>query len=216
MEDRTLSLSEVAGLMGVSERTIRRWIKAGKLRAYKPGRDYRIPESALRQFVEESEISPKALRRSSLELSLFNGLEEERRAKLTEVGTYINELGFRGAEYYEEELERGRATDYATANAAFNLAVQAVEYFSRINGYLFDHGPARPLWKAMEQGVGLEIEEEYDALIDALIERTKRTQSMLFANAERLAETEAQRARFAARRQEAEATLNANVGRRSA
>jgi excisionase family DNA binding protein len=75
MENRTLSLSEVAGLMGVSERTIRRWIKAGKLRAYKPGRDYRIPESALRQFVEESEISPKALAPPSL----FNGLEEERR-----------------------------------------------------------------------------------------------------------------------------------------
>lgn len=75
MDERTLSLSEVAGLMGVSERTIRRWIKAGKLRAYKPGRDYRIPESAVRALVEESEISPKVLAPPSL----FNGLEEERR-----------------------------------------------------------------------------------------------------------------------------------------
>jgi excisionase family DNA binding protein len=65
MEDRHLSLSEVAGLMGVSERTVRRWIKSGKLRAYKPGRDYRIPESAVREFVEDSEISPKGLRRLS-------------------------------------------------------------------------------------------------------------------------------------------------------
>jgi excisionase family DNA binding protein len=79
MEDRHLSLSEVAGLMGVSERTVRRWIKSGKLRAYKPGRDYRIPESAVRAFVEESEISPKAFSRSSLEPTLFNGLEGERR-----------------------------------------------------------------------------------------------------------------------------------------
>jgi excisionase family DNA binding protein len=79
MEDRQLALSEVAGLMGVSERTVRRWIKSGKLRAYKPGRDYRIPESAVREFVEDSEISPKANRRSSLEPSLFNGLEDERR-----------------------------------------------------------------------------------------------------------------------------------------
>src|SRR5215204_2689195 len=77
MEERHWSLSEVAGLMGVSERTVRRWIKSGKLRAYKPGRDYRIPESALRQFVEQSEISPKALAPPSL----FNGLEEERRAE---------------------------------------------------------------------------------------------------------------------------------------
>ena len=79
MEDRHLALSEVAGLMGVSERTVRRWIKSGKLRAYKPGRDYRIPESAVRELVEDSEISPKAGRRSSLEPSLFNGLEDERR-----------------------------------------------------------------------------------------------------------------------------------------
>jgi excisionase family DNA binding protein len=81
MEDRQLSLSEVAGLMGVSERTVRRWIKSGKLRAYKPGRDYRIPESAFREFVEESEISPKAHGRSSPEPSLFNGLEDERRLR---------------------------------------------------------------------------------------------------------------------------------------
>jgi excisionase family DNA binding protein len=79
MDERHLTLSDVAGLMGVSERTVRRWIKSGKLKAYKPGRDYRIPESSVRAFVEGSEISPKALRRSALEPSLFNGLEDERR-----------------------------------------------------------------------------------------------------------------------------------------
>src|SRR5688572_9398745 len=79
MEDRQLSLAEVAGAMGVSERTVRRWIKSGKLRAYKPGRDYRIPESAVRKFIEESEISPKVQRRFPSEPSLLNGLEEERR-----------------------------------------------------------------------------------------------------------------------------------------
>jgi excisionase family DNA binding protein len=85
MEGQHLSLSEVAGLMGVSERTVRRWIKSGKLRAYKPGRDYRIPESAVRAFVEDSEISPKAFRRSSLEPTLFNGLEGERREAIYDI-----------------------------------------------------------------------------------------------------------------------------------
>jgi excisionase family DNA binding protein len=85
MEDRQLSLSDVAGLMGVSERTVRRWIKAGKLRAFKPGRDYRIPESAVRTFVEESEISPKAGSRSSLEPSFNDVLAEERRDDIFEV-----------------------------------------------------------------------------------------------------------------------------------
>src|SRR5215210_5597751 len=55
-----LSLAEAAGRMGISERTARRWIKSGKLRAYKPGRDYWIPESALRELIEESEVHPKA------------------------------------------------------------------------------------------------------------------------------------------------------------
>lgn len=64
--------------MGISERTARRWIKSGKLRAYKPGRDYWIPESALRELVEESEVHPKAERRSSLEPSFNDVLEDER------------------------------------------------------------------------------------------------------------------------------------------
>ncbi len=216
MEDRTLSLSEVAGLMGVSERTIRRWIKAGKLRAYKPGRDYRIPESALRQFVEESEISPKGLSRSPFEPPLFNGLEEERRTKLTEVENFIHEYAFARADYWERELERGRDKEHRTAASAYNLALLAVDEFSSFYGWLFDHGPARPLLVAMEHGSGLEIADEYDALIDALVDRITQTQRMLFAHARRLAETEAQRNEIAAKLRESETALNANAGRRSA
>jgi excisionase family DNA binding protein len=86
MEERYLSLSEAADALDISERTAYRWIKSGKLRAYKPGRDYRIPESAIKEAIEMSEISPKALRRSSLEPSLFNGLEDERREDRRAVG----------------------------------------------------------------------------------------------------------------------------------
>jgi excisionase family DNA binding protein len=71
-----LSLAEAAERMGISERTARRWIKSGKLRAYKPGRDYWIPESALTELVEESEVHPKALTSSQ---PSFDGLLEERR-----------------------------------------------------------------------------------------------------------------------------------------
>lgn len=60
MEERHLSLNEVAQLLGKSERTIRRWVKSGKLKAYKPGRDYLIPESAVRDLIERSEVYPKA------------------------------------------------------------------------------------------------------------------------------------------------------------
>jgi excisionase family DNA binding protein len=79
-----LSLAEAAERMGISERTARRWIKSGKLRAYKPGRDYWIPESALTDLIEESEVHPKAPASSQPD---FNELleEEQRRTELEEV-----------------------------------------------------------------------------------------------------------------------------------
>jgi excisionase family DNA binding protein len=79
VEEQTRSLSEVAGLMGVSERTVRRWIKSGRLKAYKPGRDYRIPESGLREFIEESEVSPKEPALPSPQPSFNDALGEAQR-----------------------------------------------------------------------------------------------------------------------------------------
>jgi excisionase family DNA binding protein len=99
MEDRHLSLATVAGRLGVSERTVRRWIKAGKLKAYRPGRDYRIPESAFRAFVEESEFDPKA--EAPPEPTLLNGLEDERRT--ASLRSWIDFVG-RLANRWEKEI----------------------------------------------------------------------------------------------------------------
>ncbi len=59
MEERYLSLAEAREVLGKTDRTLYRWIKSGKLKAYKPGRDYEIPESAIRQMRERSEVYPK-------------------------------------------------------------------------------------------------------------------------------------------------------------
>jgi excisionase family DNA binding protein len=122
MEDRNLSLSAVAGTLGVSERTVRRWIKAGKLRAYRPGRDYRIPESALRELVEESEVtSPKDL---SPRLPL-----EERGAELGVWAAYLTHLAEHFEDLADEEVElcrgEGRA-DVAPAVAGDALSAMEV------------------------------------------------------------------------------------------
>src|SRR5215210_450508 len=95
-----LSLAEAAERLGISERTARRWIKSGKLRAYKPGRDYWIPESALAELVEESEVHPKA---SASSQPNFNGLlEEERRgASLQSWIDFVNRL----ADRWEREID---------------------------------------------------------------------------------------------------------------
>jgi excisionase family DNA binding protein len=104
MEERHLSLVEACEALGISERTAYRWIKSGKLKAYKPGRDYWIPESAIRLVVEESEVRPKAESRSSLEPKLFNGLEgEQRKHEFGDARDGLN--GF--CDYWEERLAGG-------------------------------------------------------------------------------------------------------------
>ncbi len=59
--ERRYSLKEAQEILGLSERTVHRWIKSGKLKSYKPGRDHQIPESAIKQVIEESEVYPKDL-----------------------------------------------------------------------------------------------------------------------------------------------------------
>jgi excisionase family DNA binding protein len=43
----------------VSDQTVRRWVKAGELAAYKPGKEYRIKGSDLEEFLKTREVSPK-------------------------------------------------------------------------------------------------------------------------------------------------------------
>jgi excisionase family DNA binding protein len=95
MEERYLSLSEAASALGISERTAHRWIKSGKLRSYKPGRDHKIPESAIIEAIEAGAVRPKGKGRSSLEPSLFNGGEDERRSSLSPWAEYARRMADR-------------------------------------------------------------------------------------------------------------------------
>src|SRR5215207_7939860 len=57
-EERLLSLEDVADRLQVSDQSVRRWIKAGKLAAYKPGLEWRISPSDLEDFLQ-THSSPK-------------------------------------------------------------------------------------------------------------------------------------------------------------
>jgi excisionase family DNA binding protein len=195
MEDRHLTLSEVAGTMGVSERTVRRWIKSGKLRAYKPGRDYRIPESAVRTLVEESEISPKAGAPSS-QRSLFNGLEEERRE--TFLQSYRRYAQIRGEQYERRLTEAQEGGVFADHAGALVLFYAALEEYDQLGALL-----ARDL-------ADLFIEDQSDdaaeirfasKAIEAL-RPLRETLERISDRAAELAETEAQKAEAEMRREE--------------
>lgn len=51
MEDRYYTPKEVSERLQVSEKTVRAWITQGGLRAVRAGHFWRIPESALEEFL---------------------------------------------------------------------------------------------------------------------------------------------------------------------
>lgn len=51
-----LRSKDVAELLGVSEVTVRNYIKAGKLTAYKPGAHYIITAASVRTFLESCRV----------------------------------------------------------------------------------------------------------------------------------------------------------------
>jgi excisionase family DNA binding protein len=51
-----LSPDVVGERLGVSVYTVRRWVKTGQLRAFKPGKEYRIREADLEHFLRAREV----------------------------------------------------------------------------------------------------------------------------------------------------------------
>ncbi len=60
--DRLLTVSEAAELLSTSERFPRRLIEQRRIRFVRVGRHVRIPESALREFIEAGLVEPVTTR----------------------------------------------------------------------------------------------------------------------------------------------------------
>jgi excisionase family DNA binding protein len=57
-EQRLLTVREVAERLRSSPETVRRWLRQGKLRGFRPGGTklgYRVPESELQRFIQLSQ-----------------------------------------------------------------------------------------------------------------------------------------------------------------
>jgi excisionase family DNA binding protein len=119
-EERFYTIPEVARILRVSDQSVRRWIKAGELRATKPGKEYRIGHSNLEEFLRAREPHPKGPSRSQFEPSLFNGLEEERR-----LGGWVSSAleGDFGAGFEEAKTDLEAAREFRDKNfAALDVA----------------------------------------------------------------------------------------------
>jgi excisionase family DNA binding protein len=74
-----LKLPEVARRLGVSEKTARRYVKAGMLPSMFVGNAYRVSERDVEEYLERARVTPGKAQAPPSQHSLFNGLEEERR-----------------------------------------------------------------------------------------------------------------------------------------
>jgi excisionase family DNA binding protein len=68
--------------LGVSEKTARRYVKAGVLPSVFVGNAYRVSEKDLEEYLEHAKVTPGKAQAPPSQRSLFNGLEEERREVL--------------------------------------------------------------------------------------------------------------------------------------
>ncbi len=57
--ERFFTVDEVAARLQVSDQTIRRWVKSGKLAAFKPGKELRIRPRDLERFLEARKVQPE-------------------------------------------------------------------------------------------------------------------------------------------------------------
>ena len=62
-EQRLLTVREVAERLRSSPETVRRWLRQGKLRGFRPGGTklgYRVPEDELHKFIKRSQATQTA------------------------------------------------------------------------------------------------------------------------------------------------------------
>ena len=88
--EELLSPEEVGERLGVSVYTVRRWIKEGKVRAFRPGKEYRVRVADLDEFFAAREVHPKGAEQPSEAAQVQERREPETHtsgAKLKGTGT---------------------------------------------------------------------------------------------------------------------------------
>ncbi len=165
----SISFRDVHGIadeLGVDVQTVRRWIQSGRLRAFKPGKEYRVREADLEEFLAAREVRPKGSAPSPLEPSLFNGLEGERRDSI-----------LAGAVAAATDAWLGRVADPATdSDTAWGIVKAAQDLENHLSILLGAHaaddfsGEAlRQIARAMK--VLEDVEARYGVRLEAELQR---------------------------------------------
>jgi excisionase family DNA binding protein len=156
---RQLKLSEVAQRLGVSEKTARRYVKAGVLPSAFVGNAYRVSEKDLEEYLEHAKLTPGKVQASPSQRSLFNG--EERRAFIERCERYVAGK----VTHYEKRLAEAKSGGpFASFKGAQALQDVAFEDFSQFcdltNGELFERWLENPeVSEAVKEELGFDLTE---------------------------------------------------------
>jgi excisionase family DNA binding protein len=154
-----VKLPEVAHRLGVSEKTARRMVKAGKLPAVFIGNAYRVSEEDLATYLQNAKVQPGKALASPSQRSLFNG--EERRAFIERCERYVEA---RVAHYENRLAEAKRGGLFAGLRGAQTLQDDAFEEFSRFldlsNGEAVERWLEDPaILEAAKEELGFDLAE---------------------------------------------------------
>ncbi len=175
-ENRFLSTEEVAERLRVDEQTVRRWIKHGKLEAFKVGRAWRISPAALEALLE-SHSSPKSqtLRESRSEPtagdSSFgeNRTLEERRL-LSSLHPFTTPVEAR-TEYWQRLAESGQVNQYTLEYATEELGLTAQSFKALVDAAIAEHwsGAELGLLGRVYESIAGPYREAWNALMEAWV-----------------------------------------------
>ena len=193
-----LKLPEVARRLDVSEKTARRMVKSGSLPAVFIGGAYRISEETLAEYLENAKVEPgKAQAPPSPEQPSLNGLlEEERRGDfLQSCRRYVQSR----AEHYERRLaEAQEGGFFAGHEGSLILFGEALEEYDELGALLAGDLPDLLFVEDRSDDAVMRAAVEAAAALRPLFKTLERISD----RADELAETEAQKAEAAIRREE--------------
>ncbi len=163
-----LKLPEVAQRLGVSEKTARRYIKAGTIPSVFIGNAYRVQEDDLEEYVRQAQVepggtsAPKVLSRPSPEAPEAQADEERReelrmfRELLTDAHGLLEEMA--------DEYRKAGATDKlkTLVNVAMFSAIGAEQFVKE------EVGPARDRASTRVYAAGNRLEEFIEDLLETI------------------------------------------------
>ena len=147
-EERLLSLEDVADRLQVSDQSVRRWIKAGKLAAYKPGLEWRISPSDLEDFLETRSY-PKVQAPLPSDDSQVGRRYSPTDQEIKSLGRWLSYLEHR---LNEGNLTREEIAHDLDAASAFSIRKEPAQYPDEILDKFM-----RLMRRALEEGKGFDV-----------------------------------------------------------